>query len=347
MDVFTVCNGHAELCDKSYGNVTFVGAHDSYAVGTTNIAANQDHNVTQQLTDGIRMLQVQAHNASTGIRLCHSCLLLDAGLLSTYLTDVNTWAVANPTEVISILIVNSDGVDAATFGAAFVASGLDTISYTPPRSTTALADWPTLGSMIDSGKRIVTFMDHDADITTIPYIIDEFSNVFEDEFNTLSNAFPCIANRTTGDPTTQLMLTNHFLDVAGSGSIVYPDKENIVQTNSETGVGSLGLGAQTCAALHGRYPNFMLVDFYTSSEGAVFDVAASLNGVSAPTNDIAPYLAGTSSATTNTTTGSGTQTSVESLSGAVVRWEGISRGLSWGVSAVVVAALAGAGGLVL
>lgn len=91
----------------------------------------------------------------------------------------------------------------------------------------------------------------------------------------------------------------------------------------------------------------MLVDFYTSSEGAVFDVAASLNGVSAPTNDIAPYLAGTSSATTNTTTGSGTQTSVESLSGAVVRWEGISRGLSWGVSAVVVAALAGAGGLVL
>jgi len=50
------------------------------------------------------------------------------------------------------------------------------------------------------------------------------------------------------------MLTNHFLDVAGGGSIVYPDKENIVQTNSETGTGSLGLGAQTCSALHGRYP---------------------------------------------------------------------------------------------
>lgn len=33
--------------------------------------------------------------------------------------------------------------------------------------------------MIDSGKRIVTFMDHDADITSVSYIIDEFSNVFE------------------------------------------------------------------------------------------------------------------------------------------------------------------------
>jgi hypothetical protein len=24
-----VCNGHAELCDVSYGEVSFVGAHDS------------------------------------------------------------------------------------------------------------------------------------------------------------------------------------------------------------------------------------------------------------------------------------------------------------------------------
>lgn len=26
----------AQLCDRSYGNVTFVGAHDSYAVGVNN-----------------------------------------------------------------------------------------------------------------------------------------------------------------------------------------------------------------------------------------------------------------------------------------------------------------------
>ena len=27
----TICNGYAELCSRSYGNVSFVGAHDSYA----------------------------------------------------------------------------------------------------------------------------------------------------------------------------------------------------------------------------------------------------------------------------------------------------------------------------
>jgi len=32
----TTCNGHAELCNRSFGNVTFVGAHDSYAIGINN-----------------------------------------------------------------------------------------------------------------------------------------------------------------------------------------------------------------------------------------------------------------------------------------------------------------------
>ncbi|KAJ3862515.1 hypothetical protein EV359DRAFT_45003, partial [Lentinula novae-zelandiae] len=27
----TICNGHAELCTRPYGNTTFLGSHDSYA----------------------------------------------------------------------------------------------------------------------------------------------------------------------------------------------------------------------------------------------------------------------------------------------------------------------------
>ncbi|EDR02589.1 uncharacterized protein LACBIDRAFT_308202 [Laccaria bicolor S238N-H82] len=27
----TICNGHAELCTRRYSNVTFMGAHDSFA----------------------------------------------------------------------------------------------------------------------------------------------------------------------------------------------------------------------------------------------------------------------------------------------------------------------------
>lgn len=35
----TVCNGHAELCDRSFGNVTFIGTHNSYAIGVNNGAS--------------------------------------------------------------------------------------------------------------------------------------------------------------------------------------------------------------------------------------------------------------------------------------------------------------------
>lgn len=108
----TTCNGHAELCDKKYSKVTFLGAHNSYAVGAS-VADNQNKDVTDQLNDGIRTLQIQTlvtfsicefqltrrHNASDGIHLCHSsCSLVDSGLLSDYLAKVATWVKANPTE---------------------------------------------------------------------------------------------------------------------------------------------------------------------------------------------------------------------------------------------------------
>lgn len=55
----TVCNGHAELCDRSYGNVTFIGTHNSYGNGSS-IMDNQGKGVVEQLEDGVRTLQVQA-----------------------------------------------------------------------------------------------------------------------------------------------------------------------------------------------------------------------------------------------------------------------------------------------
>jgi len=74
--------------------------------------------------------------------------------------------------VVSLLIVNSDGISPTEFDNVFKAVGLDTLSYTPPSAVTVNTAWPSLGSMIDSGKRLVTFMDSKADFNTVPYIID-------------------------------------------------------------------------------------------------------------------------------------------------------------------------------
>lgn len=287
----TTCNGHPELCDRTYGNVSFVGAHDSYSVGTNNLATNQDYDVTQQLTDGVRMLQMQAHNSSGVIHLCHtSCFLYDGGTLADYLTKVQTWMNANPNDVVSMLIVNSDGFAPSAYDAVFQSIGLTSLTYAPPTASVPFNNWPTLGSMIDNGTRLVTFMDTGADFTSVPYIIDEFTNVWETAFDVTDPTFDCNVNRTNGDSTTMMYLINHFLDeeVNVVATSIAPDKGQLNVTNAASGPGSLGAQASECSAQYGRAPNFMLVDFYEYGGGSVFQVAASLNGVTyAPTTPIA------------------------------------------------------------
>ncbi|EPQ60366.1 PLC-like phosphodiesterase [Gloeophyllum trabeum ATCC 11539] len=297
----TTCNGHAELCDRSYGNVTFVGAHDSYAVGTNNLAANQDYNITQQLNDGIRMLQMQAHNNGGTIQLCHtSCSLYNGGTLQDYLTTVKTWLDANPNDVLSLLIVNSDDLPPSQYDAVFKTVGLDTMSYTPASSPITQSSWPTLGSMIDSGKRLVTFMDASADFTAVPYIIDEFTNIWETAYDVTDTTFNCEVNRSKGDTSTEMYLINHFLDQLVLGNPV-PDVGNAASTNAVSGVGSLGQQVATCAAQYGRNPNFMLVDFYEYGGGSVFQVAASANGVDySPSTPVASPKSQTSDSSNST-----------------------------------------------
>jgi hypothetical protein len=74
--------------------------------------------------------------------------------------------------VVTLLIVNSDGLKPSEFDTVFKAVGLDALSYSPTAAVTAQGSWPSLGSLIDSGKRLVTFMDTGADFTSVPYIID-------------------------------------------------------------------------------------------------------------------------------------------------------------------------------
>ncbi|KAF8585822.1 PLC-like phosphodiesterase [Ramaria rubella] len=322
----TTCNGHPELCSRSYGNVTFVGAHDSYAVGASDLASNQDYNVTQQLNDGVRLLQVQALQQPDGIHLCHtSCLLKDGGLAVTYLTTVKQWVVANPNDVVTILIVNINNLPPTQWQSLYQSAGLDTLSFAPTQSPLNASQWPTLGDIIDSGKRVVTFLDNQADFTQVPYIIDEFSNVWETPFDVTEASFPCSVNRTSGNPSTQLNLINHYLDevvsIAGI-STTAPDKPQLNVTNGVSGPGSLGAEVQTCITAHGRPPNFLLVDFYEYGGGSVFQVAANINGVQyAPTTPIAtPILNATSGTTTTTPLGGG---AVMFSPQGVAAWAGI------------------------
>ena len=74
--------------------------------------------------------------------------------------------------VVSLLIVNSDNVAPSEYDTVFKAAGLDTLAYAPSSASLAASAWPTLGSLIDSGKRLVVFLSTTADFNTVPYLID-------------------------------------------------------------------------------------------------------------------------------------------------------------------------------
>jgi len=231
------------------------------------------------------MLQSQVHNQNGTLELCHtSCLLYDGGSLQDYLTKVQSFMNANPNEVVTLLLVNIDNQPISSFASVFAAVGLDKISWSPPSAQIGTSAWPTLGSMIDAGQRLVTFIDNGADFATAPYLIDEFSNMWEGPFD-ISNpsGFNCTISRPPTASSSEMYLINHYLYTTSNlfgGSTPVPDKAQLPVTNAVSGAGSLGEEAEvTCPALHGHYPTFLLVDFYDWGNGSVFQVAAQLNGV--------------------------------------------------------------------
>lgn len=160
-------------------------AHDSFASSTDPLALARDQevNVTSQLDLGVRLLQGQVHKASDGsLHFCHtSCLLFDGGAVSDYLSSVKAYLDANPNEVVTMIFTNPDGLSLPDlWEPAFKSSGISDLAYVPPSTPVKQSDWPTLGEMIDSGKRVVVFLDAGAngsDGGQVPFIMPEFDAV--------------------------------------------------------------------------------------------------------------------------------------------------------------------------
>jgi len=101
---------------------------------------------------------------------------------------VTSWVAANPNDVVTLIIVNIDNLPATTFAQSFSSAGLDQYMYSPTAGQLTINEWPSLGSLIDSGKRVLAFMDNQADFSQVPYLIDEFSNMFEDAYGEFSHS---------------------------------------------------------------------------------------------------------------------------------------------------------------
>lgn len=290
------CNGDPSLCSRRYSDVTFIGAHNSYSNGTS-LSSDQTLPVETQLRDGIRLLQGQGHRYESligddndpanpsRIHLCHtSCLLLDGGTLESYLSRVKAWLdnAANRNEVLTLLFTNPEGQNITQWDAAVRSiPGLADVAYIPPHARMRRGDWPTLGDMIESNKRIVFFIDRGADTRRVPYFLDEFSQMYENPYDQTSLPFNCSRDRGTDDDT--LYLHNHTKDVAVVG-ITVPETSALSTVNSANGTDGIVETVRRCQKENrgNVRPTFVLVDFYDQPrESGVFEAARILNGLPA------------------------------------------------------------------
>jgi hypothetical protein len=294
------CNNAQSLCSRAYNNITHLGAHNSPFLRdeSTSFSSSGNHyyNTTVQLDAGVRLLTGQVHKVENGTgvdawHMCHSsCDLLDAGTLSKWLSEIKTWMDRNTNDVVTVLLVNADNASPSELGSSFTSSGIDELAYAPPSLSTRPQTWPTLNTLISNGTRLVTFVASLSQPSTqFPYLMDEFTFVFENDFENVSPSnYSCTPNRPSnlGTPATALesgrmFLMNHFLYQNSLFGIQQPNTTYAATTNAQTGFGSLGTAVENCTGVYGKPPTFVIVDFFNQGPAmASVDAANGVTGAS-------------------------------------------------------------------
>ena len=173
--------------------------------------------------------------------------------MESYLTEVTRWVADHPYDVVTIVIGNADFIGVGNFTAPIQKSGIARYLYVPRKIPMGLDDWPTLSQMILTQKRVVMFMDYNANQTQVPYILDQFSQMWETPFSPTNTSFPCTVQRPPGisddQARSRLYLANHNLNtqISFAGfNLLVPNTVALNVTNNVTGFGSLGLMANQC-----------------------------------------------------------------------------------------------------
>ena len=191
---------------------------------------------------------------------CHGFCELGAYAVEPALRDIRDFAVAHPDEVL-ILIVE-DYITPQDLASAFDKSGLLALIYTdkpgPP--------WPTLRQLIESGKRILVFIESGR--AGVPWLRPAFETFQETpySFHKIED-FSCRANR--GGDAGSLFQINHWIDTTPA-----PRASNAAIVNAYP---FLLARAQKCSVERRHLPNIIAVDFYRT--GDLFAVVNKLNGV--------------------------------------------------------------------
>lgn len=274
----TACNGAPELCMRTYDRVVVPMTHNAMSNADDGWSPpNQTHGIARQLDDGVRGMMLDLHyfdaeanenvvsridgrSAVDQVYLCHGPCALGKTRLLDGLCTITKFLDDHPGEIFSIIFEN-DVSDADT-DAVLRASGLAEYAFTHAKG----APWPTLRELVDTGKRVVVFLEKDGG--TPGYLHRAYADEMWDTPYAFEKKedFTCALGR--GQKSNALFLVNHWL------SRPFADVAFAREVNT-TAV--LGGRVSQCTTEAGRSPTFVSVDFY--DEGDLFGVVRKANGL--------------------------------------------------------------------
>ncbi|MCW8378094.1 PI-PLC domain-containing protein [Streptomyces justiciae] len=288
------CEGSVRLCDRPYDEVAFLTSHNAMSTTVDRfIGPLQDPAITTQLDDGVRALQIDTYRwerpdeitarlkdsdfsaeqralianvvnrvnpPREGLWLCHSVCRAGAVPLVPELREIGDWMRDHPTEVLTLIV--QDAISGEDTAEAFARAGLGDLVFTPDDDPAEA--WPTLGDMIDSGRRLVVFAEQ-ADGPAAWYR-NFYRYGMETPFSfQRPDQMSCVPHR--GGTGKRLFLLNHFI-TAGGGSRLDAGEVNARDYVLDR--------VAKCERERGRPVNFVAVDYTTigDARGAVDELNA-------------------------------------------------------------------------
>jgi len=190
--------------------------------------------------------------------LCHTLCELGAEPLDQELTVIRTFLEQHPTQVLIVIV--EDYVPPQVIERAFERTGLLQYTATLHRDDPL----PTLGELISSGKRLVTFAEEKGG--TPAWFMPAFSYIQDTPLGaTRADQLSC--TRFRGDSNSPMLMLNHWI----------PPFPPLPSENARIGAAAFLRGRiKQCEAAHGVRGAILAVDFY--ERGAAVAVARELNG---------------------------------------------------------------------
>ncbi|MFF0015649.1 hypothetical protein [Streptomyces sp. NPDC005374] len=283
------CQGSPQLCDRRYDEVAYLTSHNAMSTTVDRfIGPLQDPGVTAQLDGGVRGLQLDTYRWESpdqitarlagsdfspeqrtlidaavnkvnppreGLWLCHAVCRAGAIPLVPTLREIGDWMRAHPTDVVTLIV--QDAISGEDTAEAFRQAGLTDLVRTPDPDPGKA--WPTLGDMIDSGRRLVVFAEQADGPAT--WYRNFYRYGMETPFAFRSPAeMSCVPHR--GGTGKRLFLLNHFITNSG-GSRLDAGEVNASRYVLDR--------VHRCERERGRPVNFVAVDYTTvgDARGAI------------------------------------------------------------------------------